>query len=100
VHAAVRAAFAEMADVDLVTHGYVVAESLAVVLRRFGVDGAIALLDDILPVVESSRSSLTCTCASRPATGTPCRPGSRSSIRSASRSSSATGSMQRSQSTR
>jgi predicted nucleic acid-binding protein len=49
---AVRAAFAEMADVDLVTHGYVVAESLAVVRRRFGVDGAIALLDDILPVVE------------------------------------------------
>ncbi len=51
-HPAVRAAFAQMSDVDLVTHGYVVAESLAVVRRRFGVDGAIALLDDILPVVE------------------------------------------------
>jgi predicted nucleic acid-binding protein len=52
LHRAVRAAFAEMADVDLVTHGYVVAESLAVVRRRFGLDGAIALLGDILPVVE------------------------------------------------
>ena len=31
--------------------GYVIAESLAVARRRFGVDGAITLLDDILPVV-------------------------------------------------
>lgn len=44
-------AFAELADADLVTHGYVVAESLAVARRRFGLDGAIALLDDILPLV-------------------------------------------------
>ena len=51
-HPSVRTAFAELSDAELVTHGYVVAESLAVVRRRFGVDGAIALLDDILPIVE------------------------------------------------
>jgi predicted nucleic acid-binding protein len=50
-HEAAREAFAGLADADLVTHGYVVAESLAVARRRFGVDGAIALLDDMLPVV-------------------------------------------------
>jgi predicted nucleic acid-binding protein len=50
-HAAVRDAFAGLKDAELLTHGYVVAESLAVARRRFGVDGAIALLDDILPVV-------------------------------------------------
>jgi predicted nucleic acid-binding protein len=37
---------------DLVTHGYVVAESIAVVRRRFGVDGVVALLDDLLPIVD------------------------------------------------
>jgi predicted nucleic acid-binding protein len=51
-HPAVRSAFAGLSDAELVTHGYVVAESLAVVRRQFGVDGAIALLDDILPLVE------------------------------------------------
>jgi len=50
-HLAVRDAFAGLRDAELLTHGYVVAESLAVVRRRFGVDGAVALLDDILPVV-------------------------------------------------
>ena len=50
-HQAARETFAGLADADLVTHGYVVAESLAVARRRFGVDGAIALLDDMLPVV-------------------------------------------------
>jgi uncharacterized protein len=50
-HEAARDTFAGLADADLVTHGYVVAESLAVARRRFGVDGAIALLDDMLPVV-------------------------------------------------
>lgn len=50
-HAAVRDAFAGLRDAELLTHGYVVAESLAVARRRFGVDGAIALLDDVLPVV-------------------------------------------------
>jgi uncharacterized protein len=51
-HTEVRSAFAELSDAELVTHGYVVAESLAVARRRFGVDGAIALLDDVLPIVE------------------------------------------------
>jgi predicted nucleic acid-binding protein len=50
-HAAARATFLGLADRDLVTHGYVVAETLAVARRRFGVDGVIALLDDLLPVV-------------------------------------------------
>ena len=51
-HAAVRAAFAGLAEADLMTHGYVVAESLAVARRRFGVEGAMALLDDVLPVID------------------------------------------------
>jgi predicted nucleic acid-binding protein len=51
-HAAARATLVELADRDLVTTGYVVAESIAVVRRRFGVDGAMALVDDILPLVE------------------------------------------------
>jgi predicted nucleic acid-binding protein len=50
-HASVVATFAELASDDLVTHGYVVAESIAVVRRRLGVDGVIALLDDLLPVM-------------------------------------------------
>lgn len=48
---AVTAAFAERRDDDLVTHGYVVAESLAVVRRRLGVDATIALIDDVLPPI-------------------------------------------------
>lgn len=48
---AVAAAFAERRDDELVTHGYVVAESLAVVRRRFGVEGAVTLLDDVLPPI-------------------------------------------------
>lgn len=51
-HESARSAFLELADDDLVTHGYVVAESLAVTRRRFGVDGVISLLDDVLPVIE------------------------------------------------
>ena len=50
-HTAVLDAFAGLRNAELLTHGYVIAESLAVARRRFGVDGAIALLDDILPVV-------------------------------------------------
>lgn len=50
-HHAVRSAFLDLADRELVTHGYVVAETLAVARRRFGVDGVIALLDDLLPVL-------------------------------------------------
>jgi predicted nucleic acid-binding protein len=48
---AVRAAFAEHPDDDLVTHGYVIAESIAVARRRLGVDGVISLLDDVLPAI-------------------------------------------------
>jgi predicted nucleic acid-binding protein len=51
--ALVRATFAEHAADDFVTHGYVIAESIAVARRRFGVDGAIALLDDVLPAIET-----------------------------------------------
>lgn len=51
-HAAVRRTLIEVADADLVTTGYVVAESIAVARRRFGVEGAIALIDDLLPLVD------------------------------------------------
>lgn len=51
-HASARATLLELAEEELVTTGYVVAESIAVVRRRFGVDGAVALVDDILPLVE------------------------------------------------
>lgn len=47
----VVAAFAAHRDDELVTHGYVVAESLAVVRRRFGVAGTMTLLDDVLPPI-------------------------------------------------
>lgn len=49
--AEVTASFAEHRDDELVTHGYVVAESLAVVRRRFGVEGTVTLLDDVLPPI-------------------------------------------------
>lgn len=50
-HGPVRTAFADHREDEFVTHGYVVAESLAVVRRRLGVDAAIALLDDVLPTI-------------------------------------------------
>jgi predicted nucleic acid-binding protein len=50
-HQATRDAFAGLSDDELVTHGYVVAETVAVARRRFGVEGVIALLDDLLPVI-------------------------------------------------
>ena len=50
-HEAARSTFLGLADRDLVTHGYVVAETLAVARRRFGVDGVITLLDDLLPII-------------------------------------------------
>ena len=50
-HEAVRSTFLDLADRELVTHGYVVAETLAVARRRFGMAGVIALLDDLLPVL-------------------------------------------------
>ena len=51
-HEAARSTFLGLAGRDLVTHGYVVAETLAVARRRFGVDGVITLLDDLLPIIE------------------------------------------------
>jgi predicted nucleic acid-binding protein len=50
-HEATRAALIALRDDDLVTHGYVVAETIAVVRRRFGVDGVTALIDDLLPII-------------------------------------------------
>ena len=50
-HEAVRSTFLDLADRELVTHGYVVAETLAVARRRFGVGGVFALLDDLLPIL-------------------------------------------------
>ena len=50
-HEAVRQEFAAHRDDELVTHGYVVAEALAVARRRFGVEGVIAVLDDLLPAI-------------------------------------------------
>lgn len=49
---AVRDAFAAHARDEFVTHGYVVAETIAVARRRFGVDGAIALVDEVLPLLD------------------------------------------------
>ncbi|MBA2634364.1 MAG: PIN domain-containing protein [Chloroflexi bacterium] len=51
-HEGVQAACAQRADDDLVTHGYVVAESLAVTRRRLGIGGVVALMDDVLPSIE------------------------------------------------
>ena len=51
-HGAARDCLLGLTDADLVTHGYVVAESLAVARRRFGVDGAMALIDDLLPIMD------------------------------------------------
>jgi predicted nucleic acid-binding protein len=48
---AVEAAFAEHPDDDLVTHGYIIAESIAVARRRLGVDGLVSLIDDVLPAI-------------------------------------------------
>lgn len=51
-HAALVTTFAELASDELVTHGYVVAEALAVTRRRLGLEATIALLDELLPVIE------------------------------------------------
>jgi predicted nucleic acid-binding protein len=51
-HPAVRTTFASLQGDELVTHGYVVAESLAVARRRLGLDGVRILLDDILPAID------------------------------------------------
>lgn len=49
--AAVDAAIAAHVADELVTHGYVVAETLAVARRRFGVGGVQALIDELLPLL-------------------------------------------------
>ncbi len=51
-HDAVVQTFAGLADDELLTHGYVVAESLAVTRRQFGVEAAVSLIDDVLPTIE------------------------------------------------
>lgn len=51
-HEPVRSAFASFESDELVTHGYIVAESIAVARRRLGTDAVIALLDDVLPAIE------------------------------------------------
>lgn len=51
-HAEVSDAFSDLADAALVSHGYVVAETLAVTRRRLGVDATAALIDDLLPAID------------------------------------------------
>ena len=48
----VRATFADRPDDDLVTHGYIVAESIAVARHRLGIEGVVTLLDDVLPAID------------------------------------------------
>lgn len=50
-HAQVRTVLEGLSDDVLLTHGYVVAESIAVTRRRFGVDGVVALVDGLLPII-------------------------------------------------
>lgn len=47
-----RETFTGFADAELVSHGYVVAETLAVTRRRLGVDATVAVIDDLLPVID------------------------------------------------
>jgi len=52
-HDAVGAALRSMAGVRLVTHAYVIAETIAVARRRLGVPGVRALIDGLLPILET-----------------------------------------------
>ena len=52
-HDAVAAALRSMAGIRLVTHGYVIAETIAVARRRLGVTGVQALIDGLLPILET-----------------------------------------------
>lgn len=58
-HEDARAAFSSLANDELVTHGYVIAESIAVARRRFGVEGVVTLLDDFMPVIDAIPVDLT-----------------------------------------
>ncbi len=51
-HGAVRGAFALGRDEPLVTHAYVVIETLAVARRRFGPIVTAAIVDGVLPALE------------------------------------------------
>ena len=51
-HSVMAAACAALPKDDLLTHGYVVAESVALTRRRLGVEATISLLDDVLPAME------------------------------------------------
>lgn len=51
-HAEVAETFRGFVDAELVSHGYVVAETLAVTRRRLGVEATAALIDDLLPAIE------------------------------------------------
>lgn len=57
-HADVLSSFEGLRNANLLTHGYVIAESIAVARRRFGVDGAIALIDELLPTIDVIEVSL------------------------------------------
>jgi uncharacterized protein len=50
-HAAAASAFMGLQGSELVTHGYVIVESLALVSRRLGRNAVEQLLDAILPIV-------------------------------------------------
>lgn len=50
-HAEAAAFWTDPDDEDLVTHAYVVVESVALVRSRLGADAANALLDDLLPAL-------------------------------------------------
>lgn len=52
-HASARDTLADLtaAGVDLVTHGYVVAEAIAVVRRRLGTEAVLGLIDALLPAI-------------------------------------------------
>lgn len=51
-HAAASRAFDDLVEADLVTHAYVVVESISLARRRLGSAAAFALLDALLPLVE------------------------------------------------
>ena len=50
-HADAVAFWADPDDEDLVTHAYVIVESVALVRSRLGAEAAVALVDDLLPAI-------------------------------------------------
>lgn len=51
-HVAARQTFRDLRDAELMTHAYVVVESLALVARRLGRQATRSLIDDLLPVID------------------------------------------------